>query len=37
MEATRKRKQSHCVHTAEDGTQCGKTIALDRQALQKPF
>ena len=26
MEATRKRKQSHCVHTAEDGTQCGKTI-----------
>jgi len=26
MEATRKRKQSHCVHTTEDGTRCGKTI-----------
>ncbi len=26
MEATRKQKQSHCVHTTEDGTRCGKTI-----------
>ena len=26
MEATRKWKQSHCVHTTEDGTRCGKTI-----------
>ncbi len=26
MEATGKRKQSHCVHTTEDGTRCGKTI-----------
>ena len=26
MEATRKQKQSHCIHTTEDGTRCGKTI-----------
>ncbi len=26
MEATRKRKQSYCVHTTEDGTRCQKTI-----------
>ena len=26
MEATRKRKQSYCVHTTEDGTRCGKSI-----------
>ena len=26
METTRKQKQSHCVHTTEDGTRCGKTI-----------
>jgi len=25
MEATRKQKQGHCVHTTEDGTRCGKT------------
>jgi hypothetical protein len=26
MEASRKRKQSHCVHTTEDGTRCERTI-----------
>ena len=26
MEATRKRKPSYCVHTTEDGIQCGKSV-----------
>ena len=26
MEATRKRKQYHCVHITEDGTECRKSI-----------
>ena len=33
MEATRKRKQSHCIHTAENGTQCGKTIQHWKEKL----